>query len=253
MKERILRILDILAVPVLVICLAGVGEILWNLTRESVYVDLAAYPAMEDRGVLSETQLAVYHRILEAVDSGTETIAVESLTVEEQSQIMTHLGLYYGSMEGVYRLVSWGGGTATLELDLFRAFAAEKTVIDARVDEAVSTLYEGTDRYKLWQISNYLAERIEYTDGTRGTIDGLNGNGVCATYAILFYKMASRLGIQTYICYGYAYGTYHAWNMVELDGEQYHYDVTWYDTPLRENKYLHSRTAWGRNETINTR
>lgn len=251
MKKRTLKFPDILLIAIVAICLAVMGMIFWNLARESMHVDLNDYPVTEERGILTDKQLTVYRKILEAADSGTATIPVESLTVEERRQVMTQLGLYYGSMEGIYRLIYWHDGTATLNLYLFRTFAEEKAVIDARVDEAVSSLYEGSDRYMLWQISNYLAERIQYTPGARDTLDGLNGQGVCSAYAMLFYKMATRLGIQTYICCGDAGGDYHAWNMVELDGARYYYDVTWYDSPLREIWYLHSRTPWGRDVTVN--
>ena len=154
-------------------------------------------------------------------------------------------------MEGVFDLVSWGTDTATVNLELFRQFTAQKSVIDARVDEAVAHLYEGSDRFKLWQICRYLANRIDYTDGVRDTIDGLNGQGMCCTYAMLFYKMATRVGIQTYICYGYAGDSYHAWNMVELNGERFYYDPTWYDNIVSDFRYVHSDTPWGRSLTIN--
>jgi transglutaminase/protease-like cytokinesis protein 3 len=63
-------------------------------------------------------------------------------------------------------------------------------------------------------------------------------------YSELFYRMAARLGIEVYICLGYAGDGYHAWNMVVLDGEPYFYDVCWFDGG--QYKYLHSTTAWGR-------
>jgi hypothetical protein len=216
-------------------------------------IDIREYPVTEDRGILSDEQLEVFHKILRAVDNHTDTIKHNGLTKEERCEIVEHIGLYYGSMEGVYELVAWGEETATLDLDLFIKFSDEKKIIDARVDEAVSSLYEGSDRFKLWQISNYISKRIEYTDGVRDTLDGLNGQGVCATYSMLFYKMATRLGIQTYKCYGYADGAYHSWNMVELDGERFYYDITYYDNIVHDLRYLHSKTTWRRDVRINSR
>ena len=92
---------------------------------------------------------------------------------------------------------------------------------------------------------------MEYTPGVRDTLDGLNGRGVCATYAMLFYKMAARVGIQAYLCYGYTGDTYHCWAAVELEGALYYYDLTWYDSAVHDLRYLHSRDPWGRNCVMN--
>lgn len=239
-------------IAVLILCTLLAGLLIWDMAAQAIpNLDLADYPVTQDRGVLSGKQLEIFQRILAAADSGVGTIECPDLTQDEQREIVTQLGLYYGSMEGVPGLVAWDGGTAALNLPLFGRFAAQKTVIDARIDEAAATLREGSDRYKLWQIANYLARRIEYTDGVRDTLDGLNGHGVCATYAMLFYKMATRLGIQTYICYGDADGEYHCWNMVVLDGERYYYDVTWYDNTVHDIRYLHSASGWGREAVLN--
>ena len=63
---------------------------------------------------------------------------------------------------------------------------------------------------------------------------------------MIFYKMASRVGIQAYLCYGYTGDVYHAWNAVELEGALYYYDLTWYDSAVHDLRYLHSRDPWGR-------
>ena len=258
MKNRKLfvYIRDYILLLFVVVCLVTAGLMIGDIVISAVmpYVNPSAYPVTEDTGVLTERQLDVFHGILDAAEAGTETVSIPPMTGEEQREIATHMGLYYGSMEGVSGLVTWGEDTATLNLELFRQFVEQKAVIDARVDEALSNIYEGSDRFKLWQICQYLANRIDYTDGVRDTIDGLNGQGVCCTYSMLFYKMSTRIGIQTYICYGFtddSPDSYHAWNMVSLDGKQYFYDPTWYDNIVSDFRYVHSETPWGRSCTIN--
>lgn len=213
-------------------------------------VDIDNYPVTIDYGTLSEEQRKSMDDILTAAENGIGQINVCPMTVTEWHEVLTHIGMYFGSMENIDKLVTLDGCKATLNLDLFLIFAERKTIIDARIDEAVSTIVEGSDRFKLWQISKYIADRITYTDGTRETLDGLNGNGVCTTYSMIFYKMATRLGIQTYICCGYA-GEYHSWNMVELYGEKRFYDVTWYDGDFRNVRYLNDRTSWWRTFQVN--
>ena len=120
--------------------------------------------------------------------------------------------------------------------------------LNARIEEALQNMKEGSDRFKLWQIADYLAQRIEYDAEQESPLDGLRtGRGECEVYSELFYLMASRLGIETHICVGRVPGGgYHAWNMVVLNGKQYFYDVTWFDGVCRDYQYLYSPTPWGR-------
>lgn len=241
MRNKIILIIAI------VILLSGVF-VLCDALIEVDRVDLKNYPVTLDYGTLSEKEKVVFLDILDAVENGVSSVQYDGEI--NKYKILTHLGLYYGSMENICSLFSWSSTEIYLHLDAFQQHEDMKVVIDARVDEAASTLKEGSERFKLWQIANYISERITYTDGVRETIDGLNGEGVCATYSMLFYKMASRIGIQTYICYGYT-GEYHAWNTVQLDGVMYYYDVTWYDDILHNYKYLHNPTSWGREFVLN--
>lgn len=238
---------------VVVVCLVTAGLIVGDIVLSTIRININPndYRVAEDTGVLSDKQVEVYHSILAAVDSGSCTVSVPKMMDYEKNEITVQLGLHYGTMERVFSLVSWSEDTAALDLSLFSEFEEQKTVVDAKVDEAIRNLYEGSDRFKLWQICNYLASRISYTDGVRETVDGFNGKGMCCTYSMMFYKMATRIGIQTYICYGYTDMGYHSWNAVDLDGRRYFYDPTWYDNVVSDFRYVHSETPWGRSFTIN--
>lgn len=244
MKNTVILIIAI------VILLSGV-VILCDALIKVDRVDLKNYPVTLDYGTLSKQEKVVFLDILDAVGNGISSVQYDGEI--NKYKILTHLGLYYGSMENICGLFSWSSTKIYLHLDAFQLHEDMKIVIDARVDEAVSTLKEGSERFKLWQIANYISEKMTYTYGIRETIDGLNGQGVCSTYAMLFYKMASRLGIETYICYGFTVARYHAWNMVVLDGESYYYDVTWCDDVILNPVYIHSRNSWGREYMINNR
>lgn len=201
-----------------------------------------------DMGTMTTEEQKLFLDILDAVSNQIDKVPYSGNV--NLYRIMTHLGMHYGSEERIHKLFVWTETELLLRLDVFDQHEQNKVVIDARVDEMLSMLKEGSDRFKLFQISAYLAERIEYDEAFREPVDGLNGNGVCATYAMLFYKAATRLGIKTYVCYGYVNG-YHAWNMAELDGENYFYDVTWFDSECYDFSYLHSHTSWGRSFAAN--
>lgn len=207
------------------------------------------YPETIDMGTMTAEEQKLFRDILDAAEKGKDRLPYSKNV--NLYRIMTHLGMYYGSEERIDKLFVWTETELLLHLDVFTSYELNKVVIDARVDEMLSTLKEGSNRFKLFQISAYLAERIEYDEAFREPVDGLNGNGVCATYAMLFYKAASRLGIKTYLCYGYAGGGYHEWNMVEMDDGTYFYDVTWFDSESYDFTYLHSPTCWDRDYAVN--
>ena len=61
---------------------------------------------------------------------------------------------------------------------------------------------------------------------------GVEGKGVCATYAALFDAMCELNDINCYRISGIANGGPHGWNLVEIDGEYMLCDPTWADTAL---------------------
>ena len=219
-------------------------------------INLCEYQTSVDYGDLNAEQIAVMNDILSCSTTG-ETVIKHNLSRDEfESGVLSYLALYFGSSWQFRNVALYRTGYAEVNLELLRTLEQEKIVIDAKIDNIVSEMYEGTDEFKLLQISNYLATTMQYSYAFADIepLSGLAGKGCCITYSILFYKMAMRIGIKTYICVGEVYNglrvASHAWNMVVLDGEKYFYDVTWYDTIIPNPWYLHSKTGWGRNYTL---
>lgn len=217
------------------------------------HIDIEDYETSVDYGILSSKQIETFNSILLAADNNKAMVGCPAYSLKEQHEISTQLGLYFGTTENIEHLVYWRDNSANLNLSMFKKLFDQKIIIDARVDEAVSTLIDGSDEYKLWQISNYISKKITYTDGCRDIITALNGKGVCNSYSMLFYKMATRIGIKTYICYGYADDGYHSWNMVELNGEYLYYDVTWYDNIVHNVRYVRGKSSWDRIFQVNNK
>ncbi len=90
-------------------------------------------------------------------------------------------------------------------------------------------------------IHDYIVDTFAYTDGEiikdSHQVVGLmkDGNGVCEAYAVLFAILCNMTGIENTIVTGTLDGVDHMWNMVKLDGEYYHVDVT-SDDPLPDVK-----------------
>lgn len=89
-----------------------------------------------------------------------------------------------------------------------------------------------------WQMAlsvhDYIVTHCAY-DQTLARNDGfqalVNGKSACFGYAQLYMETMKRVGIpcQIAICDDTGDGVGHAWNVVELDGQWYHVDVTWDD------------------------
>lgn len=65
----------------------------------------------------------------------------------------------------------------------------------------------------------------------------LNGTAVCSGYAKAYEAMLDAAGIPNETITGYA-GGYHAWNLVQVDGQWYHVDATWDDPTNMESDYI---------------
>ncbi len=66
---------------------------------------------------------------------------------------------------------------------------------------------------------------------------------VCAGYAVAYQYLLQQIGIECLDVCGYIRrGGYHAWNIVNLEGDYYHVDVTWGDgsntDPRKHRKYM---------------
>lgn len=102
------------------------------------------------------------------------------------------------------------------------------------LDQAAS-LDKPLDRVKL--IHDYLADTIDYDAEAvynQNLYSALvDHRTVCAGYAHAFQYCMMQLGIPTAYVTGEAVSDgvreEHAWNLVELDGQFYHFDVTWDD------------------------
>lgn len=94
-----------------------------------------------------------------------------------------------------------------------------------------------SDFEKEMQIIQWIVANCEYrTDLENGSATAygciVNGYAQCAGYADAFLHTARACGLEV----RYVANSSHAWNLIQLDGEWYHVDVTWED-PTGQNEY----------------
>jgi len=97
-----------------------------------------------------------------------------------------------------------------------------------------------TDFEKEKAIHDYIVLNSAYSKNiTKNSYNVRNlitkGTGVCEAYAYIFQILCSFSGIECNIITGTLNGESHGWNLVKLDGEYYHVDVT-SDDPVPDKK-----------------
>lgn len=224
-------------------------------------INLSNYPKTNvDYGTLSFDQGQILDQIIAAIWQGKEEITIPKISQEDFDVIAIHLSLYFGNRDsGLNTIQKTRNADPTLSsvvlsLDKCEKACQDKVKLDQLVDRLLSSVKEGTIQDKLKQISKIIANESKYAYGSSNPLN-LSKGAMCGAYSMLFYKMATRLGIKTYLCFGYANNGRttgaHAWNAVECDGSLYFYDITFYDTSGRPSKFLHSVNSWEREYMLN--
>ncbi len=123
----------------------------------------------------------------------------------------------------------------------YRLTAEEFADYTARREEAIAAALAGTEGLEPYAqvlaVHDYLVRTCAYGD-PESAVDHtaygalLSGQAVCEGYASAFRILMDRLGIPCIVVSSEEME--HGWNMVQLDGQWYHVDVTWDDpTPDR--------------------
>lgn len=83
-----------------------------------------------------------------------------------------------------------------------------------------------------WLVENCSYEKAKDWSRATGYSCIVEGKAQCSGYADAFLQTAKACGLEV----RYVYSSTHAWNLIKLDGEWYHVDVTWED-PVGRNDY----------------
>jgi transglutaminase/protease-like cytokinesis protein 3 len=108
-------------------------------------------------------------------------------------------------------------------------------------------LKQGMSDYdKIYAVNEYLCDNVEYskvqpyspvTHSAYGAL--VDGIAVCDGYSSAAKAILDLMGVKCdFVCGDCINGGGHAWNMVNVDGEWYHLDVTWNDGSRRSDYFL---------------
>lgn len=165
-------------------------------------------------------------------DTFDEIVDIVNVCLRENPEI-----LYYNSL----KYYSNGVLTFTYSKDPATVMA-HKEKLKKKVEAILSQIIKPnmTDYQKELAIHDYLVKNCEYdmigfkenriSDESFTAYGALClGIAVCEGYSEAACILLNRSGVETKIITGKSKGIGHAWNLVKLEGEWYHLDITWND------------------------
>ena len=191
-------------------------------------------------------------QIIAAMETGERLdISEYKLTREEMEEIyedLFHRGLLPWYVDSFCDWTGASDGTiAVISLrDLRKRSFSEDTYERALAELIAETCHEGmTDLHKVLSVHDYIVSHVEYRyfDSVNNGYHALvRGETQCYGYSQLFLRVMDRIGIpcEIVICDDVGNGVGHAWNVVQIDGNWYHLDLTWDDSlPDAPGQALH--------------
>lgn len=194
--------------------------------------------------VLNDAEKAVYLEIYSilkemAKDVELSTLDIELIEKAFKCVLNDHPEFYY--VEG-YTYTTYAKEDVISKLEFSGTYEKSKEEcavinekIDAYVTECFSKMQSGISDYeKVKYIYEYIIEGTEYNltadDSQNICSVFLNGESVCMGYAKAMQYLLLKQDILCTIVNGTAgQNEEHAWNLLLLDGQYYHLDVTWGD------------------------
>lgn len=140
---------------------------------------------------------------------------------------------------GSYSL-SEGSAYVTFKYTLtYYTTKAQENEMDAAVDNLLEQLdlYDKNEYCKISRIYDYICDNViydydnlendEYKLKYTAYAALINKKAVCQGYALLFYRLALELDVDTRLIIGVSRGQSHAWNIAEINKKYYNLDSTW--------------------------
>lgn len=176
--------------------------------------------------------------ICNALSSHAESVDLSAFRLSEKdlqaviSEIrFTHPEFFYVDKNFSYRTPE--GFVTELKPNYLHDAAATQVLMteyEAMITAIVAGIPEGSDFDKLLYLHDYFVQNYSY-DHTLTIRDAYTffkqKTGVCQAYMLALIAVTDEIGIESIPVTSSRMN--HAWNLVKLDGEWYHIDVTWDD------------------------
>lgn len=138
--------------------------------------------------------------------------------------------------ESYFQFINYGSYIelqVTMNYDLT---AEQHAIVLGKIKQIINTMPSNlTEEEKVKFVNDFLVTHTKYNLNSNANPHTpysilINGEGVCEGYALTALLMLETLGIETKYIVGEAIsGGLHAWNLVKVNNQWYHLDVTWND------------------------
>lgn len=181
------------------------------------------------------------------VDISDYNVSTDELWILYGTVVYNEPSLFQVSNTNLYVDYETEDHVTLLRLD-FRFSEKMTASMQKEIDSFTDTLMEGiqqewSDAEKVLYVHDYITSRSDYYEGKsllkgRNIYDTfINGTSVCVGYSLGFQYIMDKLGIPC-ICIT---SDTHVWNMVQIDSNWYHVDLTWDDSePISQNLVFHN-------------
>ena len=199
---------------------------------------------------LSEDQKRIYESIANGVKNFQSEFVVRDYVADDKDKFASEVSIaieafindhpevfYLESEYSSYILSSFDGNIGYIRLnyteDSIESVNQKIELMSQKIDEYLEGLDGLNDYEKELEIHDRLSYSVEYSHLEElpreyHTAEGslLEGVGVCDSFAKALQLIYSRAGIDSIIVLGSLDGNPHAWNMVKINNEWYHVDLT---------------------------
>ena len=200
-----------------------------------------------------EEVIQVYYQAPEYVDGIMREIAQEALIHTGEPTEGDYLRWQYGGWNAEGRIEQSAEDnmcymTFTYTYTYYTTYEQE-TIVDERISEVLDQLdvYDGSAYDKIHAVYDFICQNTVYDYDNLNDDDYklkytayaalIDGKSVCQGYALLVYRMALELGVDSRVISGTGNGGAHGWNIVEINNLYYNADTTW-DAGNSEYEYF---------------
>lgn len=192
---------------------------------------------------LSDEEKAVYDAMEYALVNHQDRVSVDTLSDDDMNKVFffvlkDHPEIFWCT-SFVRHSLKFADATVKTEFEpQYNMTKEERYEYQEKIDREVSSwmaaIPSGASEYIRTKILfDALVTNVEYdeaSDNNQNIVSVfVNHRSVCKGYARAFQYLLTKAGIESTVINGTADGASHAWNLVNLDGEYYHFDVTWGD------------------------
>lgn len=144
----------------------------------------------------------------------------------------------YQNIKKHYCYYQIGKDNVVIEFEVkYHTSIRDEQYLDRQIESIADGLRNSnqTDYEIVKAVHDYLVKNYRYSEKTENSpyipfTMILEKKGVCQAFALLAVRLYKALAIPCLYVTGYANGGRHGWNVVQVDGQWYHLDITW-DNP----------------------